>query len=106
MLNKTFLCPLKTTQKHLCRYITTNDKLALNVTSTKHKVNVSTENKCVIINTVDNKSLKYPIVWLRDNCQCTECFHHGSNSRTVDWTKFNVNVKPKYIWVNISYTDK
>lgn len=38
--------------------------------------------------------LKFPLVWLRDNCQCPQCFHRESTSRIIDWTKFDVNVQP------------
>lgn len=44
--------------------------------------------------------LKYPLLWLRDNCQCSECFHKGSSSRVLDWCKFDVDVKP--VKVNVS----
>lgn len=57
------------------------------------KINVQNDDKYVVLNCDDSKSLKYPIVWLRDNCQCKECFHGGSMSRIIDWSKFNVNVK-------------
>lgn len=46
---------------------------------------------------VDLGSLKqydYPYPWLRDNCQCSECFHKGSQSRTLNWDEFDVHVKP------------
>lgn len=46
------------------------------------------------------KQLKYPSMWLRDNCQCSECFHASSKSRTIDWTTFDLNsAKPKSIAV-------
>lgn len=43
---------------------------------------------------------KYPLIWLRDSCQCSECFHAQSKSRTIDWTKFDFkNAHPKSISV-------
>lgn len=42
---------------------------------------------------IRGESLKFPSVWLRDNCQCEKCFHHSAQSRIIDWTNFNVNVK-------------
>lgn len=73
----------------------------------KHQVNVFSENKFVVINgTVDAFGIaekvdcKYPAIWLRDNCQCDKCFHVGSHSRTVDWSSFDVNVKPQNVWVS------
>lgn len=57
------------------------------------KINVLNDDRYVVLHYDERKSLKYPIVWLRDNCQCNECFHGGSMSRIIDWSKFNVNVK-------------
>lgn len=46
------------------------------------------------------KEFKYPLVWLRDNCQCSNCFHAQSKSRIIDWTKFKFeNAQPKSILV-------
>lgn len=67
------------------------------------KINVLNDDKYVMLNCDESKSLKYPIVWLRDNCQCTECFHSGSSSRIIDWSKFNVNVKIDSISVRIIF---
>lgn len=65
------------------------------------KINIQNDDKYVVLNCDESKSLKYPIVWLRDNCQCQECFHDGSMSRIIDWSKFNVNVKIDNISVSI-----
>lgn len=41
---------------------------------------------------------KYPLIWLRDNCQCSECFHPGASSRMIDWAKFSFdNAKLKAV---------
>ncbi|CAH2235980.1 jg2054 [Pararge aegeria aegeria] len=42
-------------------------------------------------------SLKYPSVWLRDNCQCEQCFHQSAKSRILNLCKFNVNVSIKSV---------
>lgn len=67
-------------------------------------VQTSHDKQFVVINVEkpNNKSeqYKYPSVWLRDNCQCSSCFHAGAKSRTIDWSKFNVNVKPKSVSVS------
>lgn len=47
----------------------------------------------------EKMDFKYPSIWLRDNCQCNQCFHAGSNSRTVDWTRFDVTVTPAFVEV-------
>lgn len=41
--------------------------------------------------------LKFPYVWLRDNCQCEKCFHYSAKSRILDWSYFNPNIKPKEV---------
>lgn len=44
--------------------------------------------------------LKFPYVWLRDNCQCELCFHQSAKSRIIDWSGFNLNIKPKNVIQN------
>lgn len=34
---------------------------------------------------LEKKEEKFPLVWLRDNCQCDECFHRESQSRVIIW---------------------
>lgn len=65
------------------------------------KITILNDDKYVVLNCDERKSFKYPVIWLRDNCQCTECFHGGSMSRIIDWSKFNVNVKIDNISVSI-----
>lgn len=48
-----------------------------------------------------NEVLRYPIVWLRDNCQCNKCFHKESLSRVLDWSAFDVNLKPIEVEVRL-----
>lgn len=38
-------------------------------------------------------ALKYPQVWLRDNCQCPECFHAATRARKSHWERGPVNVE-------------
>lgn len=48
-----------------------------------------------------SKHLKYPLIWLRDNCQCSNCFDAQTKSRIIDWTKFDLkNAQSKSISVN------
>lgn len=52
-------------------------------------------------NTGKNEQHKYPLIWLRDNCQCTSCFDAPTKSRIIDWTKFDFkNAQPKHISVS------
>ncbi|XP_017104160.2 gamma-butyrobetaine dioxygenase [Drosophila bipectinata] len=38
--------------------------------------------------------LKYPQIWLRDNCQCPDCFHAATRARKSHWERgpFNIEV--------------
>lgn len=46
------------------------------------------------------EQLKYSLIWLRDNCQCPNCFHQQTKSRTIDWTKFDLkDAQPKTVSV-------
>ncbi|KAI8120382.1 hypothetical protein FF38_00992 [Lucilia cuprina] len=36
---------------------------------------------------VDRREMKFPTVWLRDNCQCSECFHDTTKSRKINWER-------------------
>lgn len=68
--------------------------------SINRRVEYCEKTKLVLINSDVDKTLKFPSIWLRDNCQCSECFHVGSTSRTIDWEKFDVTVSPKEVWVS------
>ncbi|XP_068141212.1 gamma-butyrobetaine dioxygenase [Drosophila tropicalis] len=46
------------------------------------------------------KSLKYPTVWLRDNCQCPECFHAFTRARKSHWEQGPLNVKAESVIYN------
>uniref|UniRef100_W8BUB0 Gamma-butyrobetaine dioxygenase n=2 Tax=Ceratitis capitata TaxID=7213 RepID=W8BUB0_CERCA len=37
-------------------------------------------------------TMKFPSVWLRDNCYCEKCFHQSSKSRRIDWDYFDTEV--------------
>lgn len=41
----------------------------------------------------NGNAMKFPDVWLRDNCRCPQCFHESSQSRRIDWDKFDTKVK-------------
>lgn len=79
--------------KYLPKVLKRFDRTLYRSAGCSGKINVLNDDKYVVLNCDESKSLKYPIVWLRDNCQCAECFHGGSMSRIIDWSKFDVNVK-------------
>ncbi|XP_043914889.1 gamma-butyrobetaine dioxygenase [Protopterus annectens] len=43
-----------------------------------------------------SKSL-YPFIWLRDNCQCPECFLHSAKARKLDFAHLDVNTLVKKV---------
>lgn len=51
--------------------------------------------KMVNVTWQDNTSNVYPYIYLRDNCQCPECFFKDSSQRLVDVVRdVDINVKP------------
>lgn len=56
------------------------------------KLSDGTDYDCVRLQ-FKGETLKFPSVWLRDNCQCEKCFHSSAKSRTIDWRDFDGNVK-------------
>lgn len=43
----------------------------------------------------------FPGIWLRDNCQCEQCFHQDSLSRKpLRWNNFDTKVKVRHITVS------
>lgn len=49
---------------------------------------------------INGEDLKFPYVWLRDNCQCEQCFHQSAKSRILDWRKFDLNITAKNVSEN------
>lgn len=54
---------------------------------------VKVADQLVVLKFRNGKSLEYPVIWLRDNCQCEECFHQPTHTRTLDWDCFNFDVQ-------------
>lgn len=49
----------------------------------------------------ENKTHYFPLVWLRDNCRCENCYHGPSSSRILNWDAFNIDVKIRSAEVSI-----
>ncbi|KXJ77743.1 hypothetical protein RP20_CCG006748 [Aedes albopictus] len=45
----------------------------------------------LVVELVNGQKHEFPLVWLRDNCQCSGCFHPGSHSRILNWELFDVD---------------
>jgi len=41
----------------------------------------------------DGTTNKYPLIWLRDNCQCVNCFDPRALGRSFLWNDFNLNIQ-------------
>ena len=38
---------------------------------------------------------RYPFVWLRDNCRCSECYYPSSKQRSALLSELDVDIKPE-----------
>ncbi|XP_074649433.1 gamma-butyrobetaine dioxygenase-like [Tubulanus polymorphus] len=47
----------------------------------------------------DDSVTSYPYVWLRDNCQCSKCFHPTTKSRQVLMMDLDPKIEPKQVQV-------
>lgn len=55
----------------------------------------SPANKMVNITWKDGTSHRYPYLYLRDNCQCSECFFKESSQRLLDVVRdVDINIEP------------
>lgn len=69
------------------------NRIVTNITKNKQGTLLNWSENYLNLNKNDS-SYSFPIVWLRDNCQCDQCFHEESKSRIIDWKNFDVNAKP------------
>lgn len=53
------------------------------------------EDRMVEATWADGKKSRYPYVWLRDNCQCTKCFHEFTHARLLLMRNLDVNIRPQ-----------
>lgn len=93
------------TTKYFPRKLYQNNRFSTKPLLTTHQqqVKVRSENNGRIVSLLlqsPGDPLRYPTVWLRDNCTCSECFHEQSMSRTIDWEVFDVNIQIRDIWVS------
>lgn len=60
--------------------------------SFQNLLNVRVENEKFVVLEKNQEKLKFPGIWLRDNCQCSSCFDKKSQSRKIDWENFPKDV--------------
>lgn len=75
---------------------------------TPKSLRLSSCEKFLVLNEPKNELVesKFPLVWLRDNCQCSQCFHPEVNRRILDWTTFEFNQKLKSYKVGYTFTEE
>lgn len=55
---------------------------------------VESRGEDLVLREDDRPELRYPHVWLRDNCQCPTCFHQATNSRVINIEQFDFDSRP------------
>ena len=45
----------------------------------------------------DGRHDEYPSVWLRDNCQCPECYNKAARNRMMLMQNLDVDVSPEIV---------
>jgi len=51
----------------------------------------------------DGEQTSYPYIWLRDNCQCSVCFHASAMTRRLLFHDVDFNVMPQNVEVLSSH---
>ncbi|XP_015281171.1 PREDICTED: gamma-butyrobetaine dioxygenase [Gekko japonicus] len=59
------------------------------------KVEALDKNQFVCVHWEDGSQSLYPSVWLRDNCQCPDCFLHSAKARKLLLENLDVNIEAK-----------
>ncbi|XP_053245446.1 gamma-butyrobetaine dioxygenase [Podarcis raffonei] len=76
---------------------TTQTAQAFNMSAAIHKVEALEANQFICVHWEDGSKSLYPSVWLRDNCQCPECFLHSAKARKLLLENLDVNVGAKNV---------
>lgn len=63
------------------------------------KASIERNGKVVYVEEASKDPLRFPAIWLRDNCQCKSCFSQKTQSRIIDYSKFSVDVKAENVEV-------
>nr|XP_056707455.1 gamma-butyrobetaine dioxygenase [Euleptes europaea] len=63
------------------------------------KVETLNMNQLVCVHWEDGSQSLYPSVWLRDNCQCPDCFLHSAKARKLPLENLDVNIVAKNVTV-------
>ena len=63
------------------------------------KTELDSTHRCLEVTWNDGEQTSYPYIWLRDNCQCSACFHPGTMSRRLLFQNVDFNVMPQNVEV-------
>jgi len=58
--------------------------------------------RCLDVTWNDGETTSYPYIWLRDNCQCSTCFHAATLARRLLFHDVDFNVMPVNVEVTLS----
>uniref|UniRef100_A0A1B6F0H0 Gamma-butyrobetaine dioxygenase n=1 Tax=Cuerna arida TaxID=1464854 RepID=A0A1B6F0H0_9HEMI len=73
----------------------TSKLLRINVNALKRFLwTVESRGDDLVLKEDDKVELRYPHLWLRDNCQCPSCFHKTSSSRVINIEQFKFDSQP------------
>ncbi len=64
-------------------------------TASTHPPSLETSSSRLTLTAADGSRLDFPFAWLRDNCQCPECFHPISMARNVLLRNVPVDIRPE-----------
>lgn len=58
------------------------------------KTELDSSHRCLEVTWNDGERTSYPYIWLRDNCQCSTCFHSTTLARRLLFHNIDFNVMP------------
>ncbi|XP_042302331.1 gamma-butyrobetaine dioxygenase [Sceloporus undulatus] len=70
---------------------------AFGVSAAIQNVETLEANQFICVHWEDGSKSLYPSVWLRDNCQCPDCFLHSAKARKLLLENLDVNIWAKYV---------
>ncbi|KAI9555785.1 hypothetical protein GHT06_018301 [Daphnia sinensis] len=78
----------------------TNFLLSNRQVSTACPVGIEEKRNRLVVQWKENLTDEYPLVWLRDNCQCSACFDQSSQSRTINFSQFQLNQALRHLTIH------
>ncbi|XP_067902575.1 gamma-butyrobetaine dioxygenase [Heterodontus francisci] len=61
------------------------------------KVETFDKQRCITVHWEDGNHSQYPYVWLRDNCQCPQCFLHSAKARKLPIQDLDMNISAEKV---------